>query len=103
MMVNPSGVQLDMLQQLAAARISSPDWIWDSAGRVTRDRLHASRSACRCRPSASRAATNIRMGILFWRRVSRTGYRCRGRRSNPDEWVFEHARPLVFDHLRGRD
>ena len=39
MMVNPSGVQLDMINSAAGNEDSAPDWIWDSAGRAHRHRL----------------------------------------------------------------
>src|SRR6188508_2473881 len=35
MMVNPSGVQADMLNSAAGGEDTAPDWIWDSAGRLT--------------------------------------------------------------------
>src|SRR6188768_3583076 len=34
MMVNPSGIQLDMINTIAGSEDTSPDWIWESAGRV---------------------------------------------------------------------
>ena len=39
-MVNPSGIQLDMINTIAGYEDTSPDWIWDSAGRVN-DRGYA--------------------------------------------------------------
>ena len=35
MMVNPSGVQLDMLNSVAGDEDQSVDWVWDSAGHLT--------------------------------------------------------------------
>ena len=40
LMVNPSGIQLDMINTIAGNEDTSPDWIWDSAGRVN-DRGYA--------------------------------------------------------------
>ena len=34
LMVNPSGIQLDMLNSSGSGEDQSPDWIWDSAGRL---------------------------------------------------------------------
>ena len=34
LMVNPSGIQLDMINTIAGYEDTSPDWIWESAGRV---------------------------------------------------------------------
>ena len=39
LMVNPSGIQLDMINTIAGNEDTSPDWIWDSAGRDQRKRL----------------------------------------------------------------
>ena len=34
LMVNPSGVQLDMLNSVSGDEDQSPDYVWDSAGRL---------------------------------------------------------------------
>ena len=39
LMVNPSGIQLDMINTIAGYEDTSPDWIWDSAGPRQRSRL----------------------------------------------------------------
>ena len=58
LMVNPSGIQLDMINTVSGNEDTSPDWVWDSAaGRrppdtpskcVSRFRCCASRAATRC-------------------------------------------------------
>ena len=101
MMVNPSGVQLDMLQTNSGGEDSSPDWVWDSAGRVDgagytveiRLPLQSIRFS---------GGDVARMGVLFWRRVSRTGVSASWPALKPNEWVFQHHAPLVFHGLRGR-
>ena len=35
LMVNPSGIQLDMINTISGNEDTSPDWVWESAGRVT--------------------------------------------------------------------
>jgi hypothetical protein len=101
MMVNPSGVQLDMLQTNSGGEDQSPDWVWDSAGRVG-----ATGYTVEIRlPLQSirfKGGDVARMGVLFWRRVSRTGYSVSWPQLKPNEWVFQHHAPLVFDRLRGR-
>jgi hypothetical protein len=101
MMVNPSGVQLDMLQTNSGGEDSSPDWVWDSAGRVD-----ATGYTVEIRlPLQSirfKGGDVARMGVLFWRRVSRTGVSVSWPQLKPNEWVFQHHAPLVFDRLRGR-
>ena len=101
MMVNPSGVQLDMLQTNSGGEDESPDWVWDSAGRVdgTGYTVEIRLPLQSIRFKGGDAA---RMGVLFWRRVSRTGYSVSWPQLKPNEWVFQHHAPLVFDQLRGR-
>lgn len=75
LMVNPSGVQLDMLNSIAGGEDQSPDYVWESAGRVN-ESGDAVEIRLPLQPIRFRGGTNVRMGILFWRRVSRT--RCIG-------------------------
>jgi hypothetical protein len=101
MMVNPSGVQMDMLQTNSGGEDSSPDWVWDSAGRVNADGYTVEMRV----PLQSirfKGGDVARMGVLFWRRVSRLGVSGSWPALKPNEWVFQHHAPLVFDRLRGR-
>ena len=70
MMVNPSGVQLDMLNSVAGNEDPSPDWIWDSAGRLT-ETGYAVEIRLPLQSIRFKGGDDPRMGILFWRRVSR--------------------------------
>jgi hypothetical protein len=101
MMVNPSGVQPTCCRPTRAARTHRP-------------------TGCGTAPAASappgytveirlplqsirfKGGDVARMGVLFWRRVSRTGYSVSWPQLKPNEWVFQHHAPLVFDQLRGR-
>jgi hypothetical protein len=101
MLVNPSGVQLDMLNSVAGSEDTAPDWIWDSAGRVT-----ATGYTVEVRlPLQSirfKGGSGARMGILFWRRVSRLGVSVSWPPLSPGVWVFERHASLVFDELQPR-
>jgi hypothetical protein len=101
MMVNPSGVQLDMLQTNSGGEDLSPDWVWDSAGRVGTTG-YTVEIRLPLQSIRFKGGDVARMGVLFWRRVSRTGYSVSWPQLKPNEWVFQHHAPLVFDHLRGR-
>ena len=72
MMVNPSGVQLDMLNSVAGNEDPAPDWAWDSAGRLT-DTGFAVEIRLPLQSIRFKGGDEIRMGLLFWRRVSRSG------------------------------
>jgi hypothetical protein len=101
LMVNPSGVQLDMLNSVSGDEDQSPDYVWDSAGR-----LNASGYAVELRlPLQSirfRGGRDVQMGILFWRRVSRIGVSVSWPALEPGKWVFERHASLVFDELQAR-
>jgi hypothetical protein len=101
LMVNPSGVQLDMLNSVAGGEDESPDFVWDSAGR-----LNASGYAVEIRLPLQTirfaGGQDVRMGILFWRRVSRSGVSVAWPALEPGKWVFERHAGLRFDQLRPR-
>jgi hypothetical protein len=98
LMVNPSGIQLDMINTASGGEDESPDYIWDSAGRI-----HDSGYAVEIRlPLASirfDGGEQVRMGVLFWRRVSRAGVSVSWPALEPGKWVFEKHAWLTFDRL----
>jgi hypothetical protein len=101
MMVNPSGVQADMLNSAAGGEDTAPDWIWDSAGRLTATgyvvEIRLPLQSIRFSGGA-----NTSMGILFWRRVSRLGVSVSWPALAPGVWVFERHAALRFADLRPR-
>ena len=96
-MVNPSGVQLDMINT-AGGEDTSPDYIWDSAGRVN-DRGYAAEIRLPLASIRFQGGDVVRMGILFWRRVSRLGVSVAWPALEPGKWVFEKHAALTFDRL----
>ena len=101
MMVNPSGVQLDMLNSVAGNEDPSPDWIWDSAGRLT-DTGYAVEIRLPLQSIRFKGGADTRMGMLFWRRVSRSGVSVSWPPLEPGVWVFERHASLRFDDLEPR-
>jgi hypothetical protein len=70
--VNPAGVQADILTTPSAGENTAPDWVWDSAGRRTAEGYDVEMRI----PLTTirfKSGSDVRMGILFWRRVSRLG------------------------------
>ena len=70
--VNPQGVQADVLTTPSAGENSAPDFVWQSAGRRTAEGYDVELRL----PLTSfrfKSGDEVRMGILFWRRVSRLG------------------------------
>jgi hypothetical protein len=101
LMVNPSGVQLDMLNSVAGDEDQSPDYVWDSAGRLN-DAGYAVEMRLPLQTIRFRGGRDVKMGILFWRRVSRLGVSVSWPALEPGKWVFEKHASLVFGELQSR-
>ena len=101
LMVNPSGIQLDMVNTIAGYEDTSPDWIWESAGRVN-DRGYAVEIRLPLQSIRFNSGDDVRMGILFWRRVSRTGTSVAWPALEPGKWVFEKHARIAFAGLSAR-
>ena len=101
LMVNPSGIQLDMINTIAGNEDTSPDWIWESAGRVN-DRGYAVEIRVPLQTIRFKGGADVNMGILFWRRVSRTGVSVAWPALEPGKWVFEKHAKLAFTDLQAR-
>lgn len=101
MMVNPSGVQLDMLNSAAGNEDASVDWLWQSAARLTATGYVVE---MRLPLTSIRFASGdqVRMGVLFWRKVSRSGISVAWPAIEPGKWVFDLHAPLVLDRVPRR-
>jgi len=70
--INPAGVQGDVLTTPSAGENSAPDFVWDSAGRRT-DQGYDVEMRIPLTTIRFKSGADVRMGVLFWRRVSRLG------------------------------
>ena len=98
LMVNPSGVQLDMLNSASGGEDQSPDYVWDSAGRRN-DQGYAVEMRVPLQTIRFKGGADVRMGILFWRRVSRAGVSVAWPPLEPGKWVFDKHASLSFGEL----
>ena len=101
LMVNPNGVQLDMLNTVSGGEDQSPDYIWDSAGRRNAQG-YAVEMRVPLQTIRFKGGPDVHMGILFWRRVSRAGVSVAWPPLEPGKWVFEKHASLGFGDLRPR-
>jgi hypothetical protein len=101
MFVNPSGIQMDALNTGANGEDTSPDWVWDSAGRVDGEG-YVIEMRLPLESIRFRSGTDVRMGIMFFRRISRLGVSWSWPEMTPGQWVFETHVPVVFSELRQR-
>jgi uncharacterized protein DUF5916/cellulose/xylan binding protein with CBM9 domain len=99
MIVNPSGIQMDALNTPASREQWEADMVWDSAGRRTEDGYIVEIKL----PLQSIRFTGgsvVKMGILFWRHISRTGVSAAWPDIPPGEWVFNRHAHLVLSDLK---
>ena len=101
LMVNPSGIQLDMINTLAGNEDTSPDWIWESAGRID-DKGYTVEIRLPLQTIRFGGGADVQMGILFWRRISRTGVSVSWPALEPGSWVFQKHSKLGFSNLEPR-
>ena len=98
MFVNPSGIQMDALQ--SSNEDAAVDWVWQSAGRVDADGYTVEVRLPLAEHPLPAAATDVRMGVLFFRRSSRHGHVVVVAGDAADgEWVFENHAQLSFGEL----
>ena len=99
--VNPDGIQMDALQSGSNGEDFAPDWVWQSAGRIGTEGWSAE-IRVPLENIRFRSGADVRMGVLFWRRISRTGVSTSWPEMPPGKWVFDVNAPVVFDRLRSR-
>jgi hypothetical protein len=87
-----------MINTAAGGEDTNPDYIWDSAGRVN-DRGYAVEMRLPLASIRFQGGDQVKMGILFWRRVSRLGVSVAWPALEPSKWVFEKHASLTFDRL----
>ncbi len=98
MFVNPSGVQGDILTSSTAGESTAVDWVWDSAGRRT-ERGYEEEIRLPLKSIRFPGGADVRMGILFWRRVSRLGMSASWPSLPPGKTRFTRYATLVLHDL----
>ena len=100
-MVNPSGVQMDAVNTTASGEKFESDFVWYSAGARTADG-YVVELALPLETLRFASGPDVRMGVLFWRHVSRAGMSYSWPDMPPGQWVFDRHAPLVFADLAPR-
>jgi len=97
--VNPSGVQMDALNTSSSGERFEADLVWDSAGKRTDDG-YTVEIKLPLQSIRFQSGHEVRMGILFWRRISRTGMSFAWPDLPPGQWVFNRHAQLIFSDLK---
>src|SRR5206468_1098067 len=101
LIVNPSGIQMDALNTPSSGERWEADLLWDSAAKLTSDG-YVVEIKLPLQSIRFPGGNNVNMGILFWRRISRTGVSSSWPDIPPGQWVFDRHAHLVFGELHQR-
>lgn len=96
--VNPSGIQMDALNGSSSGERFEADLVWDSAGKLT-ENGYAVEIKLPLQSIRFRSGNDVTMGILFWRRISRSGLSAAWPDIPPGQWVFNRHARLKFSQL----
>src|SRR5262245_28957734 len=95
---NANGSQMDALNTSASGEQFDADMVWYSVGKVTSDG-YVVEIQLPLQTIRFKSGDDVRMGILFFRKISRSGVSYSFPDLPPGQWVFERHARLVFDHL----
>ena len=96
--INPSGIQMDALQTSASGEQFDADLVWYSVGRRTSDG-YIVEVQVPLQTLRFKGGDEVRMGILFFRKISRMGVSYSWPAMPPGQWVFENHARLQFSNL----
>jgi hypothetical protein len=99
--INPSGMQMDILNSAASGEELAPDWVWESAARQT-DTGYTVEVRIPFQSIRFKGGSQVRMGIRFWRRISRLGVSVSWPDMPPGRTMFEGQATLVYADLEER-
>jgi hypothetical protein len=97
--VNPSGIQMDALNTTASGEQFEADFLWDSASKIVDDG-YTVEIRLPLQTIRFSGGDQVRMGILFFRKISRSGVSYSWPAMPPGQWVFENHARLIFENLK---
>ena len=98
---NPSGSQMDALNTSASGEQFDADMVWYSAAKTTSDG-YTVEVQIPLQTLRFKSGDAVRMGLVFFRKVSRIGVSYAWPEMAPGQWVFDRPAQLVFSNLKAR-
>jgi len=98
---NPSGSQMDAINTSASGEQFDADVVWYSAAKTTSDG-YVVEVQIPLQTLRFKGGDSVRMGLLFFRHVSRTGVSYAWPEMLPGQWVFDRPAHIVFSNLKTR-
>jgi len=96
--VNPSGVQMDAINTSASGEQFDADVVWYSVGKVV-DNGYVVEIQLPLQTLRFSGADQVRMGLVFFRKISRMGASYSWPPMAPGQWVFDQPAHLLFANL----
>ena len=98
---NPSGSQMDAINTSASGEQFDADIVWYSVAKTTSDG-YVVEVQVPLQTLRFKGGDKVRMGLVFFRKVSRTGVSYAWPEMLPGQWVFDRPSHIVFDNLKPR-
>ena len=98
---NPSASQMDALNTSASGEQFDADMVWFSAARTTADG-YIVEVQIPLQTLRFKGGDEVKMNLVFFRKVSRIGYSYAWPEMLPGQWVFDRPSRLVFASLQPR-
>jgi hypothetical protein len=98
---NPSGSQMDALNTPASGEQFDADMVWFSAAKTTPDG-YIVEVQIPLQTLRFSGGESVRMGLVFFRKVSRIGVSYAWPEMLPGQWVFDRPAHLTFSNLKPR-
>ncbi len=97
--VNPNGIQADILNSAVGGENLSADFVWESAGRVTNEGYQVE-IRIPLRSIRFKNSKEVKMGILFWRSISRLGMSGSWPDLPPGQGFFTRQATVIYRDLK---
>ena len=98
---NPSGSQMDAINTSASGEQFDADVVWYSVAKTTSDG-YVVEIQVPLQTLRFKGGDTVRMGLVFFRKVSRTGVSYAWPEMLPGQWVFDRPSHIIFSNLKPR-
>jgi hypothetical protein len=98
---NPSASQMDALNTSASGEQFDADMVWFSAAKTTSDG-YVVEVQIPLQTLRFSGGEEVKMNLVFFRKVSRIGYSYAWPEMLPGQWVFDRPSRLIFSNLKPR-
>jgi hypothetical protein len=98
---NPSASQMDALNTSASGEQFDADMVWFSAAKMTADG-YVVELQIPLQTLRFSGGDDVKMNLVFFRKISRIGYSYAWPEMLPGQWVFDRPARLIFSNLKPR-